>query len=83
MCIFVSGSLFYLYIDKQNDLTELKMHIPKLVRNLKVIEEENAQLRYEVEKMEDPQLLMELLRLPEFSHLKYPSSTEVIQVNED
>lgn len=83
ICIFVLGGLLYLYIDKQNDLTELKIQIPKLVRSLRVIEEENTQLRYEIEKLENPQRLIDLLRQPEFSHLKHPLVNEVVMVYED
>ena len=83
LCILVLGGLLYLYIDKQNDLTELKMQIPKLVRSLRVIEEENTQLKFEVEELENPQRLIELLRQPEFSHLKYPLVTDVVMIHED
>ena len=83
ICIFALGGLLYLYIDKQNDLTELKMQIPKLVRNLRVLEEENAQLKYDIEKLENPDRLMELLRSPEFSHLKQPLLSDVVIVHEN
>ncbi|MCB1081286.1 MAG: hypothetical protein KDK69_05630 [Chlamydiia bacterium] len=82
ICIFVLGGLLYLYIDKQNDLTELKMQIPKLTKALYRIEEENAQLCFEIERLENPERLMELLRTPEFSHLKQPLVSEVIVVHE-
>lgn len=83
ICIFALGGLLYLYIDKQNDLTELKMQIPKLVRNLRVLEEENAQLKYDIEKLENPERLMGLLRSPEFSHLKQPLLSDVVIVHEN
>ena len=83
ICIFALGGLLYLYIDKQNDLTELKIQIPKLVRSLRVIEEANTQLRYEIEKLENPQYLIDLLRQPEFSHLKHPLVNEVVMIYED
>jgi len=83
ICIFVLGGFFYLYIDKQNDLTQLKIQIPKLARVIKEIEEENAQLKYEIERIENPKNLMELMRTPEFSHLKQPLLSDVVIVHED
>lgn len=56
------------------------MRIPKLVRNLRELEEENTQLTYEVERLENPKMLMKLMRKPEFSHLKQPLVSEVITV---
>ena len=62
ICIFLIGGLFYLYVDKQNDLTELKIKIPKLVRALRILEEENKTLKFEIEKQENPEDLTKLLR---------------------
>ena len=81
ICIFVLGGLLYLYVDKQNDLTELKMQVPKLVRQLRELEEENAQLTFEIERLENPERLMELIRQPEYSHLKQPFVNEVVVIH--
>ena len=78
ICIFVAGWTLYTYIDKQNDLVELRMAIPILGSEVKAIEEENIRLKYEVERFESPIHLMELARKPEFSHLKYPYDRDVI-----
>lgn len=80
ICVFVLGSFLYTYIDKQNDLTELKMEIPKLMSSLNILEEENAHLRFEIERLENPARLMQLLREKEFSHLHYPYADEVIVI---
>lgn len=72
ICIFAAGAALFTYIDKQNELTELRLAIPALAKNVKGIQDENIQLKYEIERFESPIHLMELMRKPEFSHLKYP-----------
>lgn len=72
ICIFAAGIALFAYIDKQNELTELRLAIPALAKNVKSIQEKNNQLKYEIERFESPIHLMELMRKPEFSHLKYP-----------
>ncbi|WP_316358832.1 hypothetical protein [Candidatus Neptunichlamydia sp. REUL1] len=78
ICIFALGGFLYTYIDKQNDLTELKMEIPELAKQLRSLEEENDQLCLEIERLENPSHLIELLREKEYSHLGYPYVNEVV-----
>ena len=80
ICTGYLGTLFYTYIDRQNGLTELKMEIPRLVKRVDMLEEENALLTYEIEKKESPSYLLELLRTKEFSHLRYPYINDVVVV---
>ncbi len=82
ICIFVFGFCLYSCIDKQNELTKLRMQIPDLVKEIRGIEEENTRLQYEIDQFENPQHLMQLARLGEFSHLKHPLVKEVITVPE-
>lgn len=72
VCIFIAGIALFAYIDKQNDLTELRLALPALTKNVRSIQEENTRLKYEIESFESPIHLMELMRKPEFGHLKYP-----------
>ena len=72
ICIVAVGLTLYAYIEKQNELTELRLAIPALSKEVKVIQEENIRLKYEIERFESPARLMELMRQPEFSHLKFP-----------
>lgn len=72
VCIFIAGITLFAYIDKQNDLTELRLALPALAKNVRSIQEENTRLKYEIESFESPIHLMELMRKPEFGHLKYP-----------
>jgi len=68
----------YIYIDKLNNLTELRLLIPLLAKEVKDIQEKNLELQYEIERFESPSLLMELAQKSEFSHLKNPMLTEII-----
>lgn len=72
ICIFAAGMTLFAYIEKQNELTELRLAIPALAKNVKSLQEVNIHLKYEIESFESPIHLMELMRKPEFSHLKYP-----------
>ncbi len=78
ICIVVLGVALYNYIDRQNDLTALKMAIPGLVDTVRSLEEENAQLSLEIEQLENPTRLIKLLRQKEYSHLHYPYADEVM-----
>jgi len=80
-CIFVAGLTLYLYIDDLNKLTELRLAIPALVKEVKSIHDENIQIQYEIETFESPIHLMELLRKPEFSHLHYPYVKDVVKLH--
>jgi hypothetical protein len=77
-CIIVVGLFLYIYIDKQNDVTELRLAIPNLEKEVKRYHEENTRLQYEINLIENPIHLMELVRQPEFSYLKYPHLDQVI-----
>ena len=77
-CIVAASITLYAYIDKQNDLTELRLAIPALAKEVKAINEENIRLRYEIDRFESPIHLMELMRKPEYSHLKFPYLSQQI-----
>ncbi len=82
LCISFAGLALYKYIDKLNELTELRLSIPVLTREVKEIHEKNLELQYAIEHFESPGHLMELARRPEFGHLRYPSTREVILLPE-
>jgi hypothetical protein len=81
-CILIAWGTLYRYMAKQNELTELRLAIPSLSREVKQLIEENRRLKYEIEQFESPIHLMELARKPEFSHLKYPTLNEIIVLEE-
>ena len=78
ICIATAGITLFAYIENQNDLTELRIAIPALAIEVSEIQEENTRLKYEIERFESPIALMELMRKPEYSHLKYPYLNEEI-----
>lgn len=81
-CIFFLGFLLYSYIEKQNQLTQLRICIPELAKDVKQIREENTRLQYEIDQFENPQHLMELARHGEFTHLKHPLLKEILTCQE-
>lgn len=78
VCILAFGISLYSYIDKQNGLTQLRISIPSLRKEVRAIQEENTRLQYEIDQFENPQHLMELTRHGEFSHLKHPLVKDIL-----
>lgn len=80
--VLVLSFSLYFYLDKQNDLTRLKMEVPKITKELRLIHEENRHLVLQIEQFENPSHLMELARLPQYSHLKHPFVEDILTVPE-
>jgi hypothetical protein len=80
VCIFFFGFALYSYVDKQNELTELKLRLPRIAKEIKAIRQENMRLAFEIESFENPEHLMELAK--EFGHLKHPCLNEIVMVKE-
>lgn len=72
ICLAVLGFSLYGHIEKQNQITRVRIQLPTIVRQLKAIQEVNTRLRYEIEQFESPEHLIELARHHEFSHLHHP-----------
>lgn len=81
-CICGIGLLLYAYIHQQNKLIEIRLRIPQEAKELKVVQEENNRLKYEIDRFESPIHLMELSRKPEFGHLKAPFLKDIIVLEE-
>jgi cell division protein FtsB len=79
-CILCLGIFLYAYINKQNVITELRLAIPSVSRDLKAIHEENTRLQFEIDQFENPQYLLELSRKPEYLHLKHPLLKDIIML---
>ena len=78
LCLALFSICWFSYLEKQNELTELRIYVPKLVKDIKSIQEENTRLKYSIEQFESPDQLMKLAAEPRFSHLKYPLQKEVL-----
>jgi hypothetical protein len=81
-CLTIFSFSIYSYLDKQNTCTELKMHLPKLTKEIQAIHEVNANLQYQIECFENPQHLLSMAGRPEYAHLKFPFTEEVLTVKE-
>lgn len=81
-CLSVFGYSLYSYLNQQNELTGLKIALPRLEKEIHLIREENRRLSYEVEQFESPANLIELASSPEYAHLKHPLLKEILTVPE-
>jgi len=82
ICLAVFGVCLYSYLDMQNELTHLKIKLPEVEKEIRLIREENRFLSYEIGQFESPSNLIELAHRPEFSHLKHPLLREILTVPE-
>lgn len=82
-CLSSVVGMLYLYIDRQNELIDLRIKVRSLAKELREIQENNINLQYQIDQFESPVHLMELARKPTFSHLKYPYFDDVIIIEED
>lgn len=76
ICITVFGFCLYSYLNTQHFVTQLEIQIPRLEKEIGLIQEEARRLAYEVEIFESPKHLIELASRPEYSHLKHPVGKE-------
>ena len=77
-----AGFALYSYLTEQNKCTELKMRLPKIVKEIEAITQENAQLQYQIICFESPDHLLQLAKNPEYAHLKFPFVQDVLTVKE-
>jgi len=82
ICLAALGFSLYAHIEKQNQITAMRIQLPESADHLKALQEDNTRLRYEVEQFESPEHLIELARHHEFSHLRHPLVKEILTVTE-
>jgi len=82
VCLSAFGLCLYSYLDKQNQVTHLKIQLPEVEKELKLIQEGNKRLAYEIDQFENPAHLIELAHYPEYAHLKHPLLKEILTVPE-
>lgn len=78
LSILCLGVFLYLYINKQNGITELRLEIPQTAKELEALVQENTRLQFEIDRFENPLHLMELARRPEYRHLKHPLLKDIV-----
>ena len=82
LCIFFSAFLLCIYIDRQNELIQLKIELPLLAEQVKALEEENQILELKLNELHNPKNLLQYLRLPQLSHLKHPLPEDIVVIEE-
>ena len=82
ICIGAAGVFLYSYVDKQNKVTERRLKIPVIAKEIKDLKEENTRMQYEIDLFESPEHLMELARGSEFSHLKQPMLKDILTMQQ-
>lgn len=80
VCIVTVAVSVYIYMNEHNKVIEMQLAIPPLQKNLRLILAENDRLQFEIDRFESPSHLMKLAEKPEFRHLKFPYSSEVIVI---
>lgn len=82
ICLFTFAICLYSFIEKQNQLTSLKIELPKVAKEIDDLKDEIQKIQYEVGLFENPAYLMQLVRQPEFGHLKHPFVEDVLNMPE-
>lgn len=82
ICLFVFALCLFSYIEKQNELTSLKIKLPQVAMEIEDLQERIKKMKYEVDSFENPNYLMDLVRKPQFSHLKHPFVEDVLMLPE-
>jgi len=82
VCIAFLGMCLYSYLNVQNEITELRLCLPKLADEVRHLSEENTRLQYEIQEFESPENLMRISKSASFANLKYPTHQEVITLKQ-
>lgn len=80
ICIMTLGSFLYMYVDKLNAQTELRIQIPALAKEIDQVNQDIVHLSFEMERFKNPAHLMHLAKQPEYSHLKFPVLEEIMVI---
>jgi hypothetical protein len=82
ICLGVFGVCLYSYLDMQNELTQYKIQIPEIEKEIRLVREESKRLSYQIDQFESPSHLIDVAHRPEFSHLRHPLLREILTVHE-
>ncbi|WP_213318474.1 hypothetical protein [Chlamydiifrater volucris] len=77
-CCLFSAILMYSYVNKQNEITKVRLAIPRTSADLRELEEENVSLSFIIERYESSENLMEIASLPEYEGLHYPTIDSLV-----
>jgi hypothetical protein len=82
VCTAVLGWCVFSYLETQTSLTDAKIQLPKLEKEIASIREEAQRIQYEIDQFQAPNHLIEMAHRPEYSHLKHPLLKEILTVPE-
>lgn len=74
------ASLTLWYIREHNRLTELRIKVPKLEKEVAALDAEKIRLEFEVEQFMSPSRLEEISRRAQYSHLKQIEEEDVVEL---
>lgn len=83
VCIAACAYAGYGQIEEQNQVTAMRMQIPRLQQEITAIEEEIERLRFDLDTFENPSNLMMMAKHSEFSHLRFPYHEDVLVLQAD
>jgi len=69
----------YSYLEEQNKCTQLGMRLPKILKDIQELTQENARLHYQIIAFESPDHLLQLSGEPTYAHLKFPFFQDVLK----
>lgn len=83
ICICLFGAFLVRHVQRQNDLTRLRLEIPQIAMQARALEERALQLQEEVGKLQTPKILLEQLDRSEFAHLRAPLPQQIWMLEEE
>ncbi len=82
-CILLLGAFLLHHVERQNELTRLRLEIPQIDMQWRALQERALQLRGKVLSRQTPRALLAQLQKPEFAHLKNPPPDKVWILDEE
>lgn len=79
--LFCMGTLLcgaFFAIHKENQITQLRLKIPQLKKEVTLLSEQNTQLAFEKEMFERPENLLKCVSSQEYASLSHPSMQHVV-----
>ena len=83
ICTISFSAALCAYLNARNDVTKLMIELPRLSKELTLIEEQNTILRYKVEQFENPAHLLNLLKTAEYASLLSGGNSEIIAIKKE
>lgn len=77
ICICLFGAFLMRHVQRQNDLTRVRLEIPQIAMQARALEERSLQLKEEVGKLQTPKVLLDQLDRGEFAHLMAPLPQQI------